>query len=33
MDLNADYDGDGPPHHGLMGARLLAALAEKTNLA
>ncbi|HBN8226411.1 TPA: hypothetical protein L3690_001858 [Pseudomonas aeruginosa] len=33
IDLNADYAGDDPPHHALQDARLIAALAEKTNLA
>ncbi|PBY65981.1 hypothetical protein [Pseudomonas aeruginosa] len=33
IDLNADYAGEEPPHHALQDARLLAALAEKTNLA
>ncbi|EPJ5971189.1 TPA: hypothetical protein ACNIGT_005084 [Pseudomonas aeruginosa] len=31
IDLNATYSGDEPPHHALQDARLLAALAEKTN--
>ncbi|PZR34591.1 MAG: hypothetical protein DI524_16530 [Ectopseudomonas oleovorans] len=33
IDLNATYSGDEPPHHSLQDACLLAALAEKTNLA
>jgi len=31
IDLDADYAGEEPPHHALQDARLLAALAEKTN--
>ncbi|VXC95049.1 conserved hypothetical protein [Pseudomonas sp. 8Z] len=31
IDLNAAYSGNEPPHHALQDARLLAALAEKTN--
>lgn len=31
IDLDAEYSGDEPPHHALQDARLLAALAEKTN--
>lgn len=31
IDLDADYAGEEPPHHSLQDARLLAALAEKTN--
>lgn len=31
IDLDADYASEEPPHHALQDARLLAALAEKTN--
>ncbi|SNT03125.1 MULTISPECIES: 3'-5' exoribonuclease [Pseudomonas] len=31
IDFDADYSGDEPPHHALQDARLLAALAEKSN--